>query len=320
MKRKLKVKDIYKTKSYNTEKDILNGLYGIMNKKEDIMNKREECLRIANEIVNGAREKDYGTPEDNFQFIADQWASYLNYPIDRQDVANMMILLKIARTKTGTGTDDCFIDMAGYAACAYEMNQDKHPMDDEEKEINFDDCAWGNVEYGDIHMDEDESSMMAEEHYPNKPEDKGFRFEGGHCVGGKRIKMSEDAAETFMAKGYFPDEDEDDKVCYAGKLKEKHACYDEFSGIYFKSNIQEITEAIEAMNQKLRTVGYVSIRRFYNALGLRLERPTCGLGWCLEKNDHVVVSFYSRLEPDGSPCLTICLEPIEYLDYLTREE
>ena len=40
--KKFKIKDIYKTKSYNTEKDILNGLYGITNKKEDIMNKREE--------------------------------------------------------------------------------------------------------------------------------------------------------------------------------------------------------------------------------------------------------------------------------------
>ena len=60
--KKFKTKDIYKTKSYqmetNTTKDILNGLYGIMNKKEDIMNKREECLHIANEIVNGAREKE----------------------------------------------------------------------------------------------------------------------------------------------------------------------------------------------------------------------------------------------------------------------
>lgn len=275
MKRKFKVKDIYTTKSY-TEKDILNGLYGIMNKKEDIMNKREECLRMANEIVNGAREKDYGTPEDNFQFIADQWASYLNYPIDRQDVANMMILLKIARTKTGTGTDDCFIDIAGYAACAHEMNQDKHPMDDEGKEISFDDCAWGNVEYGDIHMDD------------------------------------YDDAETFMFHGYFPRKHDDELPDeFSDDFDMKYPCYDKFSGLYFDSNIKNIGFVIDTLNKKLRDVGFVSVGSFYHALGLKLERPTGGLGWCIEQNDHIDVSFSSRLEPDGNPCLVIDLKPIE---------
>lgn len=279
MKRKFKVKDIYTTKSYMA-KDILNGLYGIMNNKEDIMNKREECLRMANEIVNGAREKDYGTPEDNFQFIADQWASYLNYPIDRQDVANMMILLKIARTKTGTGTDDCFIDMAGYAACAYEMNQDKHPMDDEEKEISFDDCAWGNVEYGDIHMDD------------------------------------YDDAETFMFHGYFPRKHDDELSDeFSDDFDMKYPCYDKFSGLYFDSNIKSIGFVIDTLNKTLRDVGFVKIRNFYNAMALDPKVSTIGLGWCIEQNDHIDVSFSSRLEPDGNPCLVIDFKPIEYLDY-----
>lgn len=272
--KKFKTKDIYKTKSYNTEKDILNGLYGIMNNKEDIMNKREECLRIANEIVNGAREKDYGTPEDNFQFIADQWASYLNYPIDRQDVANMMILLKIARTKTGTGTDDCFIDIAGYAACAYEMNQDKHPMDNEGKKITFDDCAWGNPEYGDIHMNAFLENIHVPRIFPRKHDDE------------------------------LPDEFSDD-------FDMKYPCYDKFSGLYFDSNIKSIGFVIDTLNKTLRDVGFVSVGSFYHALGLKLDRPTGGLGWCIEKNDHIDVSFSSRLEPDGNPCLVIDLKPIE---------
>lgn len=86
------------------------------------MNFREECLRKACECVNGARENDYGTPEDNFGVIADLWTTYLDYEITKQDVANMMILLKIARIKTGTGTDDCYVDIAGYSACGYELN------------------------------------------------------------------------------------------------------------------------------------------------------------------------------------------------------
>lgn len=33
----------------------------------------------------------------------------------------MMALLKIARIKTGTATEDSFVDLAGYAACGAEI-------------------------------------------------------------------------------------------------------------------------------------------------------------------------------------------------------
>lgn len=33
----------------------------------------------------------------------------------------MMALLKVARIYTGTGTEDSFVDLAGYAACAGEI-------------------------------------------------------------------------------------------------------------------------------------------------------------------------------------------------------
>lgn len=38
------------------------------------------------------------------------------------DVAMMMALLKIARIRTGTATDDSYVDLAGYAACGAEIN------------------------------------------------------------------------------------------------------------------------------------------------------------------------------------------------------
>ena len=85
------------------------------------MNKREECLRKANEIVNGQREQQYGTPEDNFKMIAEMWSAYLETDVSAVDVAMMMSLLKIARISTGTFNEDSFIDLAGYAACGYEI-------------------------------------------------------------------------------------------------------------------------------------------------------------------------------------------------------
>ena len=95
------------------------------------MNKREECLRRANEIVNGQREEDYGTPEDNFKMIAELWSTYLEADISAVDVAMMMSLLKIARISTGTFKEDSFIDLAGYAACGYEIATGNHAKVDD---------------------------------------------------------------------------------------------------------------------------------------------------------------------------------------------
>ena len=91
--------------------------------------KRAEILENAKKCVCGQREQDYGSPEDNFQTIANLWNDYLgaahkgvvNHCITAKDVSVMMILLKTARIASGTGTDDCFVDIAGYAACGGEI-------------------------------------------------------------------------------------------------------------------------------------------------------------------------------------------------------
>ena len=82
---------------------------------------RAEILDKAKECVCGQRELDYGTPEDNFRTIANLWTAYKLVNFTPQDVAMMMALLKIARIKSGTGTDDSFVDLAGYAACGGEI-------------------------------------------------------------------------------------------------------------------------------------------------------------------------------------------------------
>lgn len=82
---------------------------------------REQILTEANKIVNGARNEAYGSPENNFRNIADFWSNYLGKEITAHDVAIMMILLKVARTQSGMGSMDNYIDIAGYAACAGEI-------------------------------------------------------------------------------------------------------------------------------------------------------------------------------------------------------
>lgn len=86
---------------------------------------RSDILRKAEQCVCGQREQDYGSPEDNFQVIADLWNAYKNVSFTPTDVAMMMALLKIARIKTGTATEDSFVDLAGYAACGGEIATNK---------------------------------------------------------------------------------------------------------------------------------------------------------------------------------------------------
>ena len=82
---------------------------------------RADILDRAKAIVTGEREKQYGKPEDNFAIIAELWGAYTGYKFSPVDVAMMTALLKVARIKTGVGTVDSFVDLAGYAACAGEI-------------------------------------------------------------------------------------------------------------------------------------------------------------------------------------------------------
>lgn len=83
---------------------------------------RAETLDKAKSCVCGQRETEYGSPEDNFSVIADFWSVYKGTNFSANDVAMMMALLKIARIKSGMGTDDSYVDLAGYAACGAEIN------------------------------------------------------------------------------------------------------------------------------------------------------------------------------------------------------
>ncbi len=85
--------------------------------RPDILDKAKQC-------VCGQREHEYGSPENNFQTIANLWNAYLDAKgiiFTPVDVAMMMSLLKIARIKSGTATEDSFVDLAGYAACGGEI-------------------------------------------------------------------------------------------------------------------------------------------------------------------------------------------------------
>jgi hypothetical protein len=90
-----------------------------------------ELLTEAANIVAGDRNKTHGDKERSFAAIAEFWNTYLSFRKDRPinpqispaDVAQMMVLLKIARAIQGTPVRDHFLDAAGYAAIAGELNE-----------------------------------------------------------------------------------------------------------------------------------------------------------------------------------------------------
>ena len=90
---------------------------------------RKEILESATKCVCGDREQDYGSPENNFQIIANLWIDYLTakgdpLDIDAKDVAAMLALLKIARIASGHAKEDNWVDLAGYAAGGGEIESE----------------------------------------------------------------------------------------------------------------------------------------------------------------------------------------------------
>jgi hypothetical protein len=66
-------------------------------------------VTVANEavrLVAEDRNDTYGPPEENLQRIADLWSGYLGHGVTKEDVALMMVLLKISRSKAGYSRDN----------------------------------------------------------------------------------------------------------------------------------------------------------------------------------------------------------------------
>lgn len=84
--------------------------------------KRAQILEKAKHTILYDRTDVYGNPENSFADIAHLWNWYLelNEKIRPDDVAVMMILLKVARAKYCEKLDN-YVDIAGYAALAGEL-------------------------------------------------------------------------------------------------------------------------------------------------------------------------------------------------------
>ena len=87
----------------------------------------QDILLDAAGIVSGPRQAQHGPQRQDFTKIADVWNAYIRIrrnpscPLDGEDVATMMELLKIARSQCGQFNADDYLDKCGYAGISGEL-------------------------------------------------------------------------------------------------------------------------------------------------------------------------------------------------------
>lgn len=65
-------------------------------------------------LVEGDRHHQYGAPDGNLKRIAGLWSAYLERHVTEEDVCNLMVLLKVSRTKNRYQRDNA-VDIIGYS-------------------------------------------------------------------------------------------------------------------------------------------------------------------------------------------------------------
>lgn len=69
------------------------------------------------ESITHDRLPDYGDPRMSFDRIALMWSAITDADISPQQVAHMMIALKLCRLQNSPNHIDSYVDIVGYARC-----------------------------------------------------------------------------------------------------------------------------------------------------------------------------------------------------------
>lgn len=84
---------------------------------------------------------------------------------------------------------------------------------------------------------------------------------------------------------------------------DSYLCYDSASGRYFKSDIETIKRAVNELNRNLMSEMYISLNDYYMMIGLPPIAIGDELGWNVNSNGLVDISFSSTIADNGIPCL-----------------
>jgi len=84
----------------------------------------------------------------------------------------------------------------------------------------------------------------------------------------------------------------------------QYLCLDDFSGRYFRSDIESLRKAENIFNQKLIREGYLGINEFYDSIGLDSIELGQEMGWIAERNI-MELKFSSVVTKSGEPALVV---------------
>jgi hypothetical protein len=91
---------------------------------------RFKILEEATRLTATDRQEKYGTPYNNHRRIANLWSAYMDQEITPEQVAVMMVLMKIARSMQEHHPDN-YVDGTAYFAIAGELAEIKKRQDNE---------------------------------------------------------------------------------------------------------------------------------------------------------------------------------------------
>jgi hypothetical protein len=87
--------------------------------------KRVDILNTAAQLIDNDRAHQYGDAKSEFARVAVIWSDLVGTPVAVQDVALLMIALKLVRATRNSQHADNWIDICGYAALGGEIATDE---------------------------------------------------------------------------------------------------------------------------------------------------------------------------------------------------
>ena len=95
-----------------------------------------EVLQTAESLVTGDRAEQHGDIRENHRNMARMVGAYLGTPISEEQMAGIMVCIKLARTKAGSTNPDDFVDMAAYAGIMGQLATEGKPESLPQKQIS----------------------------------------------------------------------------------------------------------------------------------------------------------------------------------------
>jgi hypothetical protein len=80
-------------------------------------------------------------------------------------------------------------------------------------------------------------------------------------------------------------------------------CYDNISGRYFQSSMEELRQAENKVNYELVHHNQASLSFFYDQVGLPPTRHSDEVGW--NSNNLLEINYSTQMSTDNRPCIVV---------------